>query len=107
MSYFQPITLHVVPPIMVMFAKHPKVNEYDLSSVKTVLCGAAPLSPEIEEAVKRKLSLDYIQQGRFQRLTFLKLLIHVFQFSIVILIIYPQNLNLLFVPLSEVSRIFI
>ena len=65
MSYFQPITLHVVPPIMVMFAKHPKVNEYDLSSVKTVLCGAAPLSPEIEEAVKRKLSLDYIQQGRF------------------------------------------
>ena len=50
---------------MVMFAKHPKVDEYDLSSVKTVFCGAAPLSPEIEETVKRKLNLSYIQQGKF------------------------------------------
>ena len=49
---------------MVMFAKHPKVDEYDLSSVKTVFCGAAPLSPEIEETVKRKINLSYIQQGK-------------------------------------------
>ena len=61
---FQATTLHVVPPVMVMFAKHPKVAEYDLSSVKTIICGAAPLSSEIEEAVKRKLGLSYIQQGR-------------------------------------------
>lgn len=48
---------------MVMFAKHPKVSEYDLSSVKKIVCGAAPLSAEIEEAVKNKLKLTNIQQG--------------------------------------------
>ena len=55
----------MVPPIMVMLAKHPKVSEYDLSSVKRIICGAAPLSAEIEEAVKNKLNLTNIQQGLF------------------------------------------
>ena len=63
--FFQPTTLQVVPPIMVLFAKHPKVNDYDLLSVNRVVCGAAPLSPEIEEAVKNKLNLKYVQQGKF------------------------------------------
>lgn len=60
---YRPPSLEVVPPIMVMFAKHPKVSEYDLSSVKRILCGAAPLSAEIEEAVKTKLNLTNVQQG--------------------------------------------
>ena len=50
---------------MVLFAKHPQVNDYDLSSVNRVVCAAAPLSPEIEEAVKNKLNLKYVQQGKF------------------------------------------
>lgn len=50
---------------MVLFAKHPKVSEYDLSSVRRVVCGAAPLSAEVEEAVKNKLKLNYIQQSKF------------------------------------------
>ena len=41
------------------------------------------------------------------RLTFLKLLILVFHFTLVIHIFCPLNLNLLFVILNEVSRIFI
>ena len=49
---------------MVMLAKHPKVSEYDLSSVKKIICGAAPLSAEIEETVKNKLNLTNIQQGK-------------------------------------------
>lgn len=61
---FQPHTIHLVPPVMVMLAKHPKVSEYDLSSVKRIFCGAAPLSAEIEEAVKRRLNLRYIHQGK-------------------------------------------
>lgn len=60
---YKPPGLVVVPPIMVMLAKHPKVSEYDLSSVKRIICGAAPLSAEIEEAVKNKLNLTNIQQG--------------------------------------------
>lgn len=55
--------LHVVPPVMVMLSKYPKVSEYDLSSVKMVVCGAAPLSQEIEEDVKTKLKLPCIIQG--------------------------------------------
>ena len=48
---------------MVLLAKYPKVSEYDLSSVKRILCGAAPLSAEIEGAVFKRLKLDDIQQG--------------------------------------------
>lgn len=62
--HFQPYTLHLVPPVMVMLAKHTKVSEYDLSSVKRIFCGAAPLSAEIEEAVKRKFNLRFIHQGK-------------------------------------------
>lgn len=60
---YKPTILHTVPPIMVMFSKYPKVSDYDLSSVKTVLCGAAPLSQEIEEKVKTRLNLKCIFQG--------------------------------------------
>ncbi|XP_045188977.2 uncharacterized protein LOC123546613 [Mercenaria mercenaria] len=60
---YKPSTIHTVPPIMVMFAKYPKVSEYDLSSVKVAICGAAPLSKEIEDVVKTKLKLPCINQG--------------------------------------------
>lgn len=53
----------LVPPVMVLLAKHPKVSDYDLSSVKRIVCGAAPLSAEIEDAVMKRLQLEDIQQG--------------------------------------------
>ncbi|XP_053374439.1 uncharacterized protein LOC128546991 [Mercenaria mercenaria] len=59
----KPNMLQVVPPVMVMFSKYPRVSEYDLSSIKTVICGAAPLSQEIEEVVKTKLKLPCVIQG--------------------------------------------
>ena len=61
---FKPVSLQVVPPIMVLFAKHPSVSNFDLSSIERITCGAAPLSAEIEEAVKNKLKLRNIQQGK-------------------------------------------
>ena len=48
-----------------------------------------------------------LHNKRNGRLTFLKLLILVFHFTLVIHIFCPLNLNLLFVILNEVSRIFI
>ncbi|XP_050085689.1 uncharacterized protein LOC126571319 [Anopheles aquasalis] len=45
----------LVPPLMVFLAKHPLVAEYDLSSLHAVLCGAAPLSKEIEDLVRGRL----------------------------------------------------
>ncbi|XP_019931251.3 uncharacterized protein LOC109400026 [Aedes albopictus] len=46
---------NLVPPLVVFLAKHPSVEQYDLSSLQAVLCGAAPLSMDIELQVVRRL----------------------------------------------------
>src|ERR671935_914621 len=38
----------VAPPIVLALAKEPLVDEFDLSSLKFMLSGAAPLSAELE-----------------------------------------------------------
>ncbi|KAL6449172.1 hypothetical protein ACFW04_000689 [Cataglyphis niger] len=55
--------LAVVPPIMVFLAKHPLVDKYDLSSIKKIWCGAAPLSQEIQRTVAKRLNISEIIQG--------------------------------------------
>lgn len=47
--------LFIAPPIAVALAKHPVVNAYDLSSVKVVFSGAAPLNGALAEAVATRL----------------------------------------------------
>ena len=39
----------VVPPIMVMLGKMPEVANYDLSSLKLIIVGAAPLGNLIDD----------------------------------------------------------
>ena len=51
----------VVPPVMVALAKHPAVDNHDLSSLKFAMCGAAPLGADIEEAVARRLGIVIVQ----------------------------------------------
>lgn len=53
----------MVPPLMVFLAKHPIVSKYDLSSIVGLLCGAAPLSKETEDAVKARIGVQIIRQG--------------------------------------------
>ncbi|XP_065091160.1 luciferin 4-monooxygenase-like [Ochlerotatus camptorhynchus] len=53
----------VVPPLMVFLAKHSIVDNYDLSSLMTLICGAAPLSKEIEDQVRERLGVAFIRQG--------------------------------------------
>ena len=48
--------LYVVPPIALALAKHPAVDERDLSSVATVMSGAAPLGAELAETGRRSAS---------------------------------------------------
>ncbi|KAJ5915703.1 hypothetical protein N7466_011636 [Penicillium verhagenii] len=50
---FRITDLTLVPPVVVMLAKHPLVKEYDLSSVDTVGSGAAPLGREVCAEVER------------------------------------------------------
>ena len=44
-----------VPPIVLAIAKSPVVDEYDLSSIRTVMSGAAPMGKELEDTVRAKL----------------------------------------------------
>ena len=54
----------MVPPLMVFLAKHPLVANYDLSSIKELLCGAAPLSKDTQDAVYKRLpNIETIRQG--------------------------------------------
>eukprot|EP00616_Rhizochromulina_sp_CCMP1243_P000817 CAMPEP_0118978490 /NCGR_PEP_ID=MMETSP1173-20130426/23810_1 /TAXON_ID=1034831 /ORGANISM="Rhizochromulina marina cf, Strain CCMP1243" /LENGTH=521 /DNA_ID=CAMNT_0006928687 /DNA_START=103 /DNA_END=1663 /DNA_ORIENTATION=- len=46
---------HLVPPIILNMAKSPLVDNYDLSSLRAIVSGAAPLSPEVEQEIKDRL----------------------------------------------------
>lgn len=60
---YQIKTLPLVPPLLVFLAKNPIVDEYDLSCVKQISCGAAPVSENIKEAVQKKFKLPFIRNG--------------------------------------------
>jgi acyl-CoA synthetase (AMP-forming)/AMP-acid ligase II len=45
----------VAPPIMLALANHPLVDRYELSSLRLVGCGAAPLSGEVEQRCADRL----------------------------------------------------
>ena len=53
---------HVVPPIALALARHPCVDNYDLHHLRTVFCGAAPLSPGVGEALQQRLKVE-VRQG--------------------------------------------
>jgi 4-coumarate--CoA ligase len=51
----------IAPPIAVAVAKHPLVESYDLSSVHTILSGAAPLDGALAAAVATRLNCRILQ----------------------------------------------
>lgn len=53
----------MVPPLVIFLAKSPLVDNYDLSTLKHIFCGAAPLKKETEEAVVKRLGVLSIRQG--------------------------------------------
>ncbi|KAF2006276.1 acetyl-CoA synthetase-like protein [Amniculicola lignicola CBS 123094] len=53
--------LQVAPPIMVMLSKRAETAKYDLSSVTDVLCGAAPLSKELQNEISKKIGCEIVQ----------------------------------------------
>jgi len=54
--------LFLAPPIVVALAKHPLVDKYDLSSVRTIFSGAAPLDAETAKVCGDRLGCR-ISQG--------------------------------------------
>jgi len=59
----QPQRAHLVPPILVGLAKHPVVDKYDMSSLRTILSGAAPLGKDTEIAVSKRLPGVLVKQA--------------------------------------------
>ena len=54
--------LHVVPPVVVAFAKHPAVAGRDFSFLRKLFSGAAPLGAEVIEQCTRRIGC-LLQQG--------------------------------------------
>ena len=52
---------NVVPPIALALAKHPAIDGADLSSLRLIMSGAAPLGAELSEAVAKRLDVPTIQ----------------------------------------------
>ncbi|KAF9661313.1 hypothetical protein SADUNF_Sadunf19G0055100 [Salix dunnii] len=53
----------VVPPLVLALAKNPMVANFDLSSIRIVLSGAAPLGKELEEALRNRVPQAILGQG--------------------------------------------
>ncbi|CZT52097.1 related to 4-coumarate-CoA ligase [Rhynchosporium secalis] len=52
---------YIAPPIVLHLAKNPIVNDYDLSSLRMMTSGAAPLTRELIYAVKERLGTEVKQ----------------------------------------------
>lgn len=61
-SRYRAASAYVVPPIALALAKHPMVTQYDLSSLRAVTSGAAPLGAELEGACAARLGC-IVKQG--------------------------------------------
>jgi acyl-CoA synthetase (AMP-forming)/AMP-acid ligase II len=53
--------LYLAPPVVLALAKHPLVDQFDLSSLDFVLSGAAPLGAELGEACAARLGCETAQ----------------------------------------------
>ena len=51
----------IAPPVAVALAKHPLVERYDLSSLRGIMSGAAPLDEDLGSAVKKRLGCQVVQ----------------------------------------------
>ena len=53
--------LFAVPPIVLALAKHPMVDDFDLSSLKQVFSGAAPLGAELALEAAARIDCEVVQ----------------------------------------------
>lgn len=53
---------HLVPPVVLALAKHPLVDNYDLSHLQVIMSGAAPLSEELSAECAKRLDC-IVKQG--------------------------------------------
>ncbi|KAI5295704.1 hypothetical protein KEM52_000497 [Ascosphaera acerosa] len=54
---------YVAPPIVLALARHPVVSKYDMTSLRMLNSGAAPLKPELAHALTSRIPTVGIKQG--------------------------------------------
>ncbi|KAF9362398.1 hypothetical protein BGX34_006241 [Mortierella sp. NVP85] len=59
---FKVTNTFIVPPVALALAKHPMVLEYDLSTLRHMACGAAPLPSDLCRLIESRLGV-YCRQG--------------------------------------------
>ena len=52
---------YLVPPIILALAKHPMVDEYDLSALRQIFSGAAPLSADLAAEASARIGCEVVQ----------------------------------------------
>jgi len=52
---------YVAPPVVLHLAKNSLVDDYDLSALRMITCGAAPLTKELIYAVKKRINTEVKQ----------------------------------------------
>jgi len=52
---------YVVPPIVLALAKHPMVDDYDLSTLNVVFSGAAPLGADVAQEAAARTGAEVVQ----------------------------------------------
>ncbi|MDF2824949.1 MAG: acyl-CoA synthetase (AMP-forming)/AMP-acid ligase, partial [Mycobacterium sp.] len=52
---------YIAPPVAVALAKHPDIDEFDLSSLKIIMSGAAPLDEELGHTVAKRIGCRVVQ----------------------------------------------
>jgi acyl-CoA synthetase (AMP-forming)/AMP-acid ligase II len=61
MARYEVTRAYLVPPIILALAKHPMVEEHDLSSLRYICSGAAPLGAETARACAERLGCAVVQ----------------------------------------------
>lgn len=54
--------LQVAPPILIMMAKRPETQKYDLSCIRSIISGGAPLGKDLANEIAKKFNCD-VKQG--------------------------------------------
>ena len=61
---WQATALFIVPPIALQLARSPLVLNFDLSSVRLIWCGAAPLGKDLQAELSKRLKSVPVKQGK-------------------------------------------
>jgi 4-coumarate--CoA ligase len=60
-QYHKATFAYVVPPVVLLLSKHPVVDEYDLSSLRMLMSGAAPMTRELVDAMYERIKVPIKQ----------------------------------------------